>query len=74
MADIGLSASPPRKIAKMDQLSGGSPASKDTLVPKSAMSSESPIPPPPVKKRLGLSTGLEKAGSKKLVLKPKGSL
>jgi hypothetical protein len=73
MADIGLSASPPRKIAKMDQLSGGSPASKDTLVPKSAMSSESPIPPP-VKKRLGLSTGLEKAGSKKLVLKPKGSL
>lgn len=33
-----------------------------------------PLAPSATKKRLGLATGLEKAGSRKLVLKPKGEL
>ncbi|ORY70774.1 Cullin family-domain-containing protein [Leucosporidium creatinivorum] len=71
----GLSGSPPRKLAKMD------PADDSTTslcsghpVPKNGKPVAPPPGPPPAsstKKRLGLATGLEKAGSKKLVLKPK---
>lgn len=73
MAEAGLSASPPRKVAKMSDNEHTSPTPINTAF-KSATVSDAIPPPPVVKKRLGLSTGLEKAGSKKLVLKPKGTV
>jgi hypothetical protein len=71
----GLSGSPPRKLAKMDPVDDPATAlCHGPAVPKNGKAVAHPGPPPAssTKKRLGLATGLEKSGSKKLVLKPKG--
>ncbi|GAA5826653.1 hypothetical protein JCM5353_005003 [Sporobolomyces roseus] len=63
-------ASPPYKMSKLSHDLNKPPSTLANSASKLSLNSSAP-PPPSGKKRLGLSNGLEKNGSKKLTLKAK---
>ena len=64
-------ASPPYKMSKLSHDLNKPPSTLANSASKLSLNSSSAPPPPSGKKRLGLSSGLEKNGSKKLTLKAK---
>ncbi|GAA5868593.1 hypothetical protein JCM1840_005500 [Sporobolomyces johnsonii] len=64
-------ASPPHKMSKLSHDPAQNAPGLATSASKLSLASPASVPPPSGKKRLGLASGLDKSGTKKLTLKAK---